>query len=75
MSAQPKQHNESRADFNGGGETVDATVSVVKPELDRSHAVVAGVALAAGYFVAKVIAPKLASGLHTAAVEVAEATD
>lgn len=75
QSSKTGVHNESRAEFNGTGETVDAKVSVVKPELDRGHLVVAAIALSAGYAIAKVIAPRLSSGVHKAAVEVAEATD
>lgn len=35
MSTQPKQHNESRAEFNSDGPTVDTEVSVSKDSLKQ----------------------------------------
>lgn len=70
-------HNESRAEFNGTGETIDAAVSVAKPNfgelynLYKRPVAVGFVAFVAGI----VLKDKLVGITHKTASEVVEATE
>ena len=70
-------HNESRAEFNGTGETVDAAVTVVKPDLvglvqeNKRVLVGATIAFVGGMLLKDKLAGLVASGAYKTA-EVAE---
>ena len=77
MPTQPSKtgvHNESRAEFNGTGPTVDAAVSVQKPQVGQHEIVVGAIGVAIGVLLRHAL-PRVLKGVsHTAetAAEIVE---